>query len=244
MSAQDKEGEVMSSILALIFSLVLVVSCGKHQQSSSGNQGVQDTYQVTNPDVLSQNIMDQDLVNIEKFLKTGGRAEFELTNGRTLLTEACFWSKFKVLDLLMKYKADINFKDRHGQDAVDYGENDIKIKRALFPELLFELKRSLFQQAKNSAIMELKKTLAENPPLNFIILASELGTEAAAFEGETLLTFCIKNKLENVLRLLAQPKLELDVNLKNDSGESPLQIAKELNFKNIEKLLLKLGAIE
>ncbi len=234
----------MSSILALIFSLVLVVSCGKHEQASSGNRGIQDTYQVTNPDVLSQNIMDEDLMNIEKFLKSGGGAEFEFSNGRTLLTEACFWSKFKVLELLVKYKADINFKDRHGQNAVEYGENDIKIKRILFPELLIELKRSLFQQVKNSAMMELKKTLAENPPLNFYILASELGSEAKAFEGETLLTFCIKNKLENVLRLLAQPKLEMDVNLRNANGEFPLQIAKELNFKNIEKILLKLGAIE
>lgn len=233
----------MSSILPLIFSLFLMISCGKHEQSSSGNQGVQNTNQVTNPDVLSQNIIDEDLGSIEKFLQTGGSTELELSNGRTLLTEACFWAKFKVLELLVKNKADINFKDRNGKSAVDYGEESIKIKRALFPELVIELRKALFQQARNNALTELKKTLADNPPVNFIILASELG-DVAGFEGETFLTFCVKNKLESVLRLLAQPKLELNVKLKNLQGESPLQIAKNLNYINIEKLLLKLGATE
>ncbi|MCM2349790.1 MAG: hypothetical protein NDI69_07200 [Bacteriovoracaceae bacterium] len=234
----------MSSILALIFSLTLLMACGQHDQVSFGSQGVKDTYQVTNPDELSQNIMDEDLVSIEKFLKAGGTPEFEFSSGRTLLTEACFWSKISVIEYLIKHKADVHFKDRNGQSGEDYGEADIKIKRAIFPELVIELKRNLFFQAKNNFILDLKKTLEEKPPVNFYILASELGVDTETFEGETFLTFCVKQKLENVLRLLAQPKYGLDVNLKNKLGESPLQIAKELKLKNIEKLLMKLGAIE
>lgn len=234
----------MSSIYPLIFSLLLIVSCGKHEQSSFGRQGVQDISQVSNPDALSQDVMDEKLESLEKFLKAGGSPEFELSNGRTLLTEACFWAKFKVLDLFMKYKADISHKDRSGKSAADYGEEDIKIKRSLYPELVIELKKALFVQARDNDLTALKKTLAENPPVNFFILESELGPQATAMEGETFLTFCIKKNLQNVLRFLAQPKLELDVNLKNKQGETPLQIAQKLSNKNIEKLLMKLGATE
>lgn len=234
----------MFSILPLIFSLILLVSCGQHGQSSSGSQGVRDTNQVTNPDALSQNIMDEDLESIEKFLTKGGLVEFELKNGRTLLTEACFWAKLKTITFLVNKKADLSFKDRFGKSAVDYGEEDMIIKRILFPELMVELKKNLFIQIKNNELVELKKTLAQGPPLNFHLTAAELGDVVANEEGETILTYCIKNKLEGVLRLLAQPKLELDPNLKNNGNESPLQIAKNLNYTNIEKLLIKLGATE
>jgi ankyrin repeat protein len=234
----------MSSIFPLFFSLLFIASCGKHEQSSFGRQGVQDISRVTNPDALSQDVMDEELESLEKFLRAGGSPEFELSNGRTLLTEACFWAKFKVLDLLLKYKADINHRDRSGKSAADYGEGDIKIKRSLYPELIIELKKALFVQALANDLTALKKTLAENPPINFFILESELGPQATSREGETFLTFCIKENLQNVLRFLAQPKLELDVNMKNKEGESPLKIAQNLNNKNIEKLLKKLGATE
>ncbi len=234
----------MSSIFPLIFSLLLLVSCGKHEQNSFGRQGVQDISQITNPDALSQDVMDEELGSLEKFLKAGGSPEFELSNGRTLLTEACFWSKFKVLELLIKYEANIQHKDRSGKSAADYGEEDIKIKRSLYPELIIELKKALFTQARDNDLTALKKTLAENPPVNFFILESELGPEVSSLEGETFLTFCIKENLQNVLRFLVQPKLELDVNMKNKQGETPLKIAQNLNNKNIEKLLIKLGAIE
>lgn len=234
----------MSSIFPLIFSLLVLLSCGKHEQTSSGKQGVQDIQSVTNPDALSQDIIDENVENILKHLKKGGRPEDELKNGRTLLTEACFWLKFKVIELLIENKADIHFKDRSGKSAIDYGDEDIKIKRALLPELVIELKKTLFQQVMANDLTGLKRTLNENPPLNFLILERELGPMATSSEGETLLIYCIKNNLFNVLRLFAQPKLGLDVNQRNSNGETPLQIARNLNNKNIEKLLLKLGAIE
>ncbi|MFP5387597.1 MAG: hypothetical protein ACLGHN_16090 [Bacteriovoracia bacterium] len=234
----------MSSIFPLIFSFFILFSCGKHEQTSSGKQGVQDIQRVTNPDALSQDIIDENVKNIRSYLMKGGRPEDELKNGRTLLTEACFWLKIKVVELLVEHDADIKFKDRSGKSGLDYGEEDIKIKRALLPELVIVLKKTLFQQVKDNDLTGLKKTLNENPPLNFLLLERELGSVVTGFEGETLLTFCIKNNLFNVLRLFAQPKLGLDVNQRNSHGESPLQTARNLNNKNIEKLLLKLGAIE
>lgn len=234
----------MSSILPAFFSLLLMISCGQHNQVSSGSDGVKNTNQVINPDALSQNIMDEDLASIDKYLRSGGSIEFELSNGRTLLTEACFWMKYKTITFLLGKKADLNFKDRFGKSPFDYAEEEIKIKRIFFPELLMELKINLFLQAKNNQITELKKTLDQNPPLNFFISSLEMGPDVESANGETLLTYCVKNKLESVLRLLAQPKLELDANLKNVMGESPLKLARDLKFLNIEKLLVKLGAVE
>lgn len=234
----------MSSILPLIFSLLLLASCGKHEQSSFGKEGVADTIRVENSDELSQDVMEENLQKLEAYAKKGGDLNKELKNGRTLLTEACFWLKFKVIEFLVNHKADIHAKDRAGKSPADYGEEDIKIKRTLFPELVKELKLSLMRQAKGNNMTELKKTLEENPPINFYLLTADLGDEVAAFEGETFLTFCVKNKLEGTLRLLAQPKYELDVNLPNKQGETALKIARELKFINIEKLLVKLGAKE
>lgn len=233
----------MPSILPLIFSILILSACGKHDQVSDGRQGIANTLQVTT-DALSQNVLDENLTALESYSKKGGDLNIELPNGRTLLTEACQWSKFKVIDFLVARKVDMEKKDRSGRSALDYGNEDIAINRALFPELILGLKLSLFKAAKANQMIELKKILEESPPVNFFLVHAELGEEISGFEGETLLTFCIKKKLENVLRLIAQPKTGLDVNLANARGESPLKISRELKYKNIEKLLLKLGATE
>lgn len=107
-----------------------------------------------------------------------------------------------------------------------------------------ELKRSLFKAVSKNQLNELKKVLEENPPVNFLLNSHELGEESLPVEGETLLTFIIKRKLENVLRFLAQPKFGLDPNMKNNRAESPLRLASDLQYTNIQKLLIKLGASE
>lgn len=233
----------MFSTLPLIFSLIFFASCGKHSQTSSGSQGLSDTQEVRT-ETLSADILSENLSGLESYLKAGGDLNAELSSGRTLLTEACYWVKFKVISFLVMNKASIDKKDRLGKSPEDYGMDDLKIKRALYPELVIELKKNLYLAVINNQLNDFKAALEENPPVNFSITQSELGTEVASVEGETLLTLCIRRKQENFLRLLAQPKWELDVNQKNVSGESPLYLAKSLGFKNIEKLLLKLGALE
>lgn len=233
----------MSSILPLIFSFFLIVSCGKHEQSSIGSQGTKDSQQIT-VDSLSSDILNENISNLIQYEAAGGNLEAELKNGRTLLTEACYWMKFKVIAFLVDKKVNLSTKDRSGKSALDYAEEDIGIKRSLFPELVVEQKRNLFLAAKKNNLMIMKKNLEEKPPLNFILTKAEIGEELEGSEGETFLTFCVKAKLENVLRLIAQPKFDLDVNQKNLFNETPLRIAKDLGFKNIEKLIIKLGALE
>lgn len=234
----------MSSILALIFSLLVLSSCGKHEQSSMGRQGVSNTNTVNSLGTLSQYIVEEDTESLQKYIDAGGDLEAELSNGRTLLTEACFWIKLKTISFLIKHKASLDRKDRSGKSALDYGEDSLVIKRALFPELLIALKRSLFLAAKANQFNEMKKILEDNAPVNFLLLNDELGLELGVDEGESFITFIVKKNLGNVLRLLAQPKYELDPNMQNLKGESPLTLAKQSNFKNIEKLLIRLGATQ
>lgn len=222
------------------------MSCGKHQQTSSGKSGVSVVTKVENAEVLSQSIIEEDLKAIEIFLATKGTVDYEFNStGRTLITEACFWEKIKVIDFLVKKGAAINLKDKNGFSAEDYGVKNLKIKRAIFPELTISLKQSLVEFSTKNDLVSLKKLLEENPPVNFYLDSVILKTDDTSqnqYIGETFLTYLLKLKLENVLRLVAQPKFEIDPNLKNSSGEHPLTIAKMLNLKNSEKILVKLGA--
>ncbi|NOT78310.1 MAG: ankyrin repeat domain-containing protein [Bacteriovoracaceae bacterium] len=230
----------MQLILVAIFSL-LIMSCGKHQQTSSGKSGVSIVTKVENAEVLSQSIIEEDLKAIEIFLATKGTVDYEFNStGRTLITEACFWEKIKVIDFLVKKGAAINLKDKNGLSAEDYGLKNLKIKRTIFPELTISLKQSLVEFSSKNDLVSLKKLLEENPPVNFYL--DTVITSQNQYIGETYLTYILKLKLENVLRLVAQPKFEIDPNLKNSSGEHPLTIAKMLNLKNSEKILVKLGA--
>ena len=233
----------MSLILPLIFSLFFLSACGRHTQTASSQQGVSQNQSVRG-ETLSQDILNENISNLTLYVKEGGDLNAELLSGRTLLTEACHWTKFKVIEFLISHEASVQQLDRHGKSALQYAEENVRIKRSLFPELNTQLKRNLFLAAKSNQLQEIKKALEENPPVNFYLKADELGELIAGHEGETFLTFCIKSKLENVLRFLVQPKYELDVNMPNLLGVYPLTMSRELNLKNIEKLLLKLGAHE
>ena len=220
-----------------------LVSCGKHSQVSKGLTGESRTQEVASESLLSI-VLEENILELEKYAMKNGDLEVELSTGRTLLTEACQWGKLKVIGFLVSKKVDLERRDRLGRSAVQYGEENINIKRALFPELLIELKKSLFKAISLNQQSELKKILEENPPVNFILISSELGEESKSYEGESLLTFIVKRKLESILRFLAQPKYGLDPNMKNAKGESPLRLARELQYTNIQKLLIKLGASE
>jgi ankyrin repeat protein len=233
----------MHLMLVLFFSLFTLISCGKHTQISQASNGQNNSISVQAAEALITQILNEDLSGIEIYLNNGGNINHEFsTTGRTVLTESCFWGKFKVVEFIVKRGADVTLVDREGRSPLDYGKENEKINRLLNPKLMRQLKLSVFQQVKTNNLNELKKLLEEKPPLNFFLNEEELGIDLEEQASETLLTFILKNKLENVLRQLAQPKYELDPNMKNKVGESPLSIAQKLNLKNSEKLLLKLGA--
>ncbi len=233
----------MRLIYLLIFSFILLTSCGKHTQDSTSSNGVGTITQIKG-ELLSEFILNEDVKSLTNFLEKGGNPNTILKSGRSLVTEACFWSKYKIIELLINYKVDLDTADNEMKSAKAYAEENIKIKRIIFPELVIAQKVNLILLAKDNKVNEFKKALDELPPVNFFLNSAELSIETDLHEGETLLTFCLKNKLEMFVRLLANPRLEIDANLKNKKGESPISIARKLNLKNSEKILIKLGATE
>lgn len=228
----------MSSILPLIFSLALLSACGKHTQSGSGTQGVTNTIQVQ-AETLATMIMEEDLKGLQHFVAAGGDVNAELASGRTLLTEACEWKKYKVISFLVKNKVDLTRKDRIGKTAEDYAAEDANIGNAMYPERLIELQQKLILAAKSDPKGEFKAMLAQGPNVDFFIT-----TEVADAEGESFLTYMVKQNLFLAMRFLVAAKLKIDVNLPNAKGQKPLKIARELKLTNFEKLLLTLGATE
>lgn len=61
-------------------------------------------------------------------------------------------------------------------------------------------------------------------------------------QEETVLTYAIKQKKLMALRALLMSQ-DLDVNLKNTFGQSPLEIARQMSLKQIESELIKRGAL-
>lgn len=230
----------MRLILVLISSL-FIISCGKHTQSSQSSNGITNITEIK-AEILSEYILNEDLESLNKYLLNNGDVDAELQSGRTLLTEACYWNKLKVIEFLVVNKAQLDKADRVGKTALQYAEENIKIKRILNPGLVIAQKVTLIELIKNNKLNELKKALEEIPQVNFFVASNELKIETGENEGETLLTLCLKLKFENAVRLLANPKLELDPNMQNKMGESPLSLSKKLTLKNSEKILIKIGA--
>lgn len=217
-------------------------------QEGSGVMGVSNTTQIgaaeTEEEKIQSAILEENTAAIDLYMKAGGDIELVFKTGRSLLTESCFWKKYKVVKLLIDLKADRERKDRSGKSAVDYAQTDDQLRRLLFPEFVMAQKKALIQAIQSGQLVAVKKALEDNPPINFIALTEELGLEIEKAQGETPLTLCILLQQDNIMRLLAQPKLGIDINMKNTKGESPLQIARQLPSRNIEKILLRLGATE
>eukprot|EP00833_Pecoramyces_ruminatium_P007740 jgi/Orpsp1_1/1181772/evm.model.c7180000078530.1 len=60
------------------------------------------------------------------------------------------------------------------------------------------------------------------------------------YGGESALIYAIKNGRINIVRYLL--KAGADVNIQNAEGKTPLMLAKELRYKNIEGMLIDAGA--
>lgn len=232
----------MRLVLVLTFSLILI-SCGKHTTESTNKNGVTNINEIKG-EKISEFILNEDIASLSLYLSQDGDINFELKNGRTLLTEACYWGKLKVIEFLVAKNVDVERLDKNGNKADDFAVDNIKIRRILYPQLVIEQKIKLVNLVIAGLVNEFKKAIEDLPDVNFYLLKDELSIETGTNEGETLLTLSIKAKQENIVRLLASPKLELNVNQLNKFGESPLYLSRQLKLKNAEKILLKLGAKE
>lgn len=146
---------------------------------------------------------------------------------------------FKLLD----YKGwEINHKDIHDQSALLYAithGNFNLIKKILdYPKVDVNIKDNLritpLILAAQYSQKHIMKLLLDHPAIK----VNEINT----FGGSALTYAVFNNSYEIVKMLLEKP--ELDVNIKTMDKQTPLSIAKEKKFKEIEDILLKHGAKE
>ena len=185
--------------------------------------------------LLQQSIFDENLEVLFKILKTEQLSiDLTLNTKRTLLAEATFLKKTKIIRALVLNGANIQISTIEGetlQSWIEKQPDQLKLSRALF-KTIEQDQQELIQILVQNNFRLLKVLLDEGVNLNFLTP-----------EGSTPLILAIENQWMNSIRVLFSDST-LNVNLANHRGETPLKIARRNNLKNIETELLKRFAKE
>lgn len=229
----------MDAVKILLPLFLLLSACGNHESKSqfyekSGDN--QKPIESNDPLVLLQQaIFDENLEVLFKILNTEKlSADSTLNTKRTLLAEATFLKKTKMIRALIEEGASVQLSSIEGESLQSWIEKQpdrLKLSRALF-KTIEQDQQDLIQIIVQNNFRLLKSLLDEGINLNFLTP-----------EGQTPLILAIENQWMNSLRVLFSNP-ELDVNLANQLGETPLKIARRKNLKNIETELLKRFAKE
>lgn len=224
----------------LILINLLIIGCGRHDVKNSYREQVGEQKhgeKLTDPDELAAAaIFDSNLESLTQLLNEGFDVNHVLKKTeRTLLAEAIFSEKLKVIRLLIARGASLDRAVIENLPAIEWVEkneaNKGKMKRAIFKTEIDDQK-DLFLVLVINKNREVQALLEEG-------ISSNLFNE----EGETALTFCIKRKALLSVRGLFQDR-SLDVNMRNKMNESPWQLAKKQNLKALLDELKKRGAKE
>lgn len=220
---------------ALLTASYGLMGCGLHHTESFGETstgGVTRVEKSTDPiELAAAAIRSGDLKELSKLFGEGLSVDTYLSNKRTLLIEAIAWEKIEVIQFLLSRNAQIDLTDAEGKSALEHAAGKPAILRLLNPQEAAE-KLKLFEAIENNKFNEVKALLNQgvNPNQHFD-------------DGESPLTLAVRKGFENVVRVLLQ-QLLTDVNFRNAANESPLSIAKQLQFKRIQDLLIRRGAKE
>lgn len=225
--------------LMLVLMLSSLAACGQHSSESRYFQKVGEETIIDESqeplDQMQRAIFDGDIGKVNKLLENGIKVDAQLPSGRTILAEATYYVKVKIIRLMIQLGADISQSKIEGEELIKWCEQHPdrnKLLRALLKNPL-EDKTEMMLAVLEGKFQSVKILLQEGVSANFI----------DSDTGESPLTIAIKKKLINTLRALFTDS-QLDVNLKNTQGESPLQISKKLNLRAIESELIKRNASE
>lgn len=226
-------------ILVVFTTAWTLSACGQHQskarffQKTGGEQVIEESPLPS--DQMQRAIFDGDLAKVQKLLDENlvGIDE-ELKTGRSLLAEATYRERIRIIRLLRERGANFEGVSLEGRSLIEWCEAHGESKRLLRALLKTreEDQLEMMEAVRAGQFALVKELLNQGVEVNFVERA-----------GETPLTFSIKQRAMNALRaLFSEP--ELNVNLKNDFQESPLRIARQMKLKSIENELLKRKAIE
>ncbi|XP_073404296.1 ankyrin repeat domain-containing protein 22 [Dendrobates tinctorius] len=162
---------------------------------------------------------DPDVVNVK-----------DRFGGDTPLICACRRGNIKVVNYLLYAKADINLTNDKGRTCLHYAVR----KRFTFLDYLLIV--ILMPVMLIGYVLMVSKT-KQNERLIRLLLNAGVNVNASDSEGNTALHYACKMKSQSIVPILLEAKA--DPHIRNEAGETCIEIAERLRFKKILHLMKK-----
>ncbi|XP_035002027.1 ankyrin repeat domain-containing protein 22 isoform X1 [Hippoglossus stenolepis] len=148
--------------------------------------------------------------------------------GDTPLIAACRRGNLRMVQYLLDNKADVHLTNKKQRTCLHYVSKrtfsllDYLMISILMPILLLGYFLMLQKQRQNVSLME-------------VVLRSKVNVNAVDYKGNTALHFVCQRKSHYLVPLLLHKNA--DSSIKNNDGETPLDIATRLKFNKIVNML-------
>ncbi|NXA12746.1 ANR22 protein, partial [Sapayoa aenigma] len=151
-------------------------------------------------------------------------------SGDTPLICACKQGNNRIVSYLLRKHADVNLRNKKNRTCLHYAV------RKRFTFLDYVLIIILMPVMLIGYLLMVSKT-KQNENLVKMLLRAGVNVNATDSSGSTALHYACKTKNQAVIPLLLEA--HADTSVKNQDGETPLDIARSLQFHNIESMLRK-----
>ncbi|KFO71006.1 Ankyrin repeat domain-containing protein 22 [Cuculus canorus] len=151
-------------------------------------------------------------------------------SGDTPLICACKQGNNRIVSYLLKRNADVNLRNKKDRTCLHYAV------RKRFTFLDYVLIIILMPVMLIGYLLMVSKT-KQNENLIKMLLRAGVDVNATDFSGSTALHYACEMRNQAVVPLLLEA--HADTSIKNQAGETPLDIARRLQFHNIESMLRK-----
>ncbi|XP_028822276.1 ankyrin repeat domain-containing protein 22 isoform X1 [Denticeps clupeoides] len=183
---------------------------------------------------LCQACYDNESSKVYELIRADGRNidVQDAVSGDTPLIAACRAGNLQVVKFLLDKGADASLRNKKKRTCLHY------VAKRAFSYLDFLLIIILMPILLIGYIIMLE-TQKRNVKLMNLALSSNVDVDAVDYKGNTALHYTCQNKSHNLVPLLLARNVKTSI--KNEKGETPLDVAKRLKFAKIIKELKKEG---
>ncbi|XP_075891284.1 ankyrin repeat domain-containing protein 22 [Nelusetta ayraudi] len=154
----------------------------------------------------------------------------EKSSGDTPLIAACRRGKVKVVEYLLKNGADVHLTNQKQRTCLHY------VSKRTFSLLDYLMVTILMPILLLGYFLMLQKR-RQNVTLMTAVLSSSVNVDAVDYKGNTALHYVCQRKSQSLVPLLLEKNS--DINIRNNDGETPFDIATRLKFNKIVNMLRK-----